>query len=57
MSNMPFVIWMIGFPLSCSISKYLVHLRGLEHPEEVVIVASVIELVLYIWIATLLYSK
>ncbi len=58
MRNLPFVIWMIGFPISNSIGDY-VHKYLLEntYSNNVELIAAIICLTIWIWIGICLYEK
>lgn len=57
MSNLVFVVWMIFWPLGCSVSRYLYFLRGDGKDDGAALIASLIELGIWIWVSTLLYEK
>lgn len=57
MDNLPFVIWMIGYPLVNTLSLYFAHLRGEEYSEGTKFLGAVITLVVWVYVATLLYHK
>ena len=57
MRNLPFVLWLLFFPLFISIDNYLVHLSGKKYSEGVELMIGLIELVTLVGIAHLLYEK
>ena len=57
MKNLAFVIWMIGWPLSLTLSRYLEYLMGKDYSQGVKDAASLTTLVLWILFGILLYEK
>ena len=61
MTNLVFVIWMLGFPIVCSIEDYLKYtLTGRpikKYSESTEAWANLLTFMMYIWVACLLYDK
>jgi len=57
MRNLAFVLWMILFPLSGSIQDYMQALQGKTYSEGVEGLATILTLVLWVFIGKLLYEK
>ncbi len=59
MENLPFVIWLIGYPLASSITRYLAQKTKRLNKEEpysynVLLAGSIIDLIIWIVIANIL---
>jgi hypothetical protein len=57
MENLPFVIWLIGYPLVNTLSLYSAYLRGEEYDEGTKFLGAVTIIVIWVYVATLLYHK
>lgn len=57
MRNLSFVFWMLGFPLVCSIGKYLTRAEYHEYSVEVRGVSSLIVLAIWFFVGKLLYEE
>lgn len=54
--NMPFVAWMIGWPLAEELERYLIFLRGISLGPDFEQASIVISLIIWIWISISLYE-
>jgi len=57
LKNIPFVLWMVLYPVSEEACNYLSYLQGLRFSDDVRGLAAFITLGIYIWVATRLYEK
>src|SRR3989338_2720657 len=55
MRNLPFVLWMVGYPLVISIENYLSHLRGDKYDSITKEIAALFGLVTWVYVGTRLY--
>jgi len=55
MENISFVIWMIVYPLGISISSHLSGLRGIKYDDDVIGLAAVLDLIIWVGVGKLLY--
>jgi len=57
MENLSFVLWMIGWPFVLSIKYHWRFERKEVHSKYVGDIASILEVIAWIWIANLLYVR
>ncbi len=57
MKNLAFVIWMIGWPLGLTFSRYLEYLTNQKYSQGVQDTASFVTLVMWVLFGFLLYEK
>jgi len=58
MKNLPFVIWVLGWPLVRSIELYIErYLLKEEDSKETKVIGAIIFIVVWIWIGSLLYQE
>ena len=57
MKNLPFVLWMLGFPVLWSMSDYLAFLQGKTYPDVVVGIGGAIMLAIWTFVGSKLYEK
>lgn len=57
MKNFTFMLWVLLWPLICSIESYFIHLEGETYSDTVELITSVIYLCVWIKIGKLLYKK
>ncbi len=53
--NYDFVLWMLLYPIASSVCGYITFLKNVKYSEGVEGVSAFIELVVYIFVACLLY--
>ena len=57
MNMLCFVLWMLGYPLVCSIGSYLSYLSGKRYTDGVHGIASLIIIVIWFVVGSLIWSK
>ena len=57
MSMICFLLWMLGYPLVCSIGSYLSYLSGKRYSVQVIGIASLITIVIWFVVGSLIWSK
>ena len=55
MEKIPYVLWMLGWPLVSSLSDYLSHLQGRRFSYSTIGFATILSLVIWIYVGSLLY--
>ena len=56
MKNLPFVVWMLGFPLFSSVSDYLTFLQGKIYSDTVEAIMTLISLIIWGFVGYKLYE-
>jgi len=57
MKNLPFVLWMIGFPLSCNINNCFLFLKDKKQSDKAKRLLAVIFFAVWICVGCLMYEK
>lgn len=57
MNMICFVLWMLGYPLVCSIGSYLGYLSGRRYKDGVHEIASLITLIVWVYVGSLIWSN
>jgi len=57
MNNLPFVFWMLGWPLVNSVEEYIYFLKETTFTDEVNLFFSLFMIIVYVAIAKLLYRS
>jgi len=57
MNKLPFVLWMLGWPLITEISNYLMYLKGHVYSSEAELITAILEYAVWIIIGIISYER